>query len=930
LVGLGAAAGRGYGGAAWEWDVAKLREGGFVGRGEALAGLREELVRAALTPRVVWVEGESGVGKTALLRRVLSGVDGRVLVWVSGAEEERTLPYGLVAQLVGSLPVRLDAGGLLGGGLAGAAPAAVGAELLTALGELDGPVVVVVDDLHWVDVDSGRALLFALRRLQAERLLVVLVTRPDPEVWLGESWARLLRDEGVRRLGLSGLTAAELVELSEVMGSGRLELVTAERLQAHTDGHPLHARALLEELGAAGLTSARGVLPAPRSFASLVLAQVAALDAQTQQLVAAAAVLGAPASLATVAGVGRVVDPLLALDAAVAAGLLEHACSGAVRFVHPLVRAAVYGDLSPSRRVALHRAAAEVSEGSLVLAHRIAAAGGADPGLAAELEGLADGEVTAGRCALAVEHLQAAAALSGTPGERDRRVLLGVEAVLADGDLARLRSLRTVVEGCADTPQRRYLLGTLELVDGHLEDAEVLLSDAVAGAHVSGEGWVPRAGAGLALVRMLLGRWEEAIATARGALAGETGWVRGLALQALAVSLTQLGRQGDAQELLAELVAELGAGQRGSLDTLGAAGFLKLWADDFSGARTDLEAVAARARAGERAAGLVGALSVLGEAHYRLGDWDQAVVHGELAVSLARDTDQFLGLQQAHAQASYVHAGRGQFGLAEQHIDAAAALASLLPWWGAAVRVELARATLAQARGEPLHHTAVDLLNGPVRDHLDRLGLWPGQVLVIEALLDAGEQDAASRALARLTELIATGGATAAGVDVARLRGRLAEADRDPARARASYQAGAQLPAGLPLPAARLALAHGSLLRRLGERRAAIARLRSAHAGFVALAARPFLARCNVELAACGLPAAAGDGRDPFGLSAAELAVAHLVAAGATNRDTAALLYVSVKTVEYHLGNIYAKLGITSRRELPTRLHSGTVEGHRP
>jgi hypothetical protein len=74
------------------------------------------------------------------------------------------------------------------------APAAVGAELLGALGEIAGRFVLVVDDLHWADVDSARALLFALRRLEGERVLVVLVTRPDGEVWLGEGWSRLLRD----------------------------------------------------------------------------------------------------------------------------------------------------------------------------------------------------------------------------------------------------------------------------------------------------------------------------------------------------------------------------------------------------------------------------------------------------------------------------------------------------------------------------------------------------------------------------------------------------------------------------------------------------------------------------------------------------------------------------------------------------------------
>jgi DNA-binding CsgD family transcriptional regulator len=890
--------------------------GGFVGREGALAWLREELAGAAGEPRLVWVSGESGIGKTALLRRFLADADGCAVVWASGAEEERALPYGLTGQLAAGLPGPRRPGMPGSGELAGAAPAAVGAELLAALGEVGGPVVLVVDDLHWADAASARALLFALRRLQAEPVLLVLVTRADPEGWLGEGWSRLLRDGRVQHLELSGLSAAELVALAGETGSGLLDLATAERLRAHTEGHPLHARALLDELGAGALMAARGMLPAPRSFAALILARVAALEGRARDLVAAAAVLGGAAPLGVLAGVGRVDDALGALDAVVAAGLLERSPSGAVRFVHPLVRAAVYDDLSPSRRAALHRAAAGVSAGHAALEHRIAAAGALDAGLAAELEALAGEELAAGQCGLAAEHLHAAAGLSGEPAERDRRVLLGVEAVLAEGDLARLRSLRPLVEGCADTPQRRYVLGGVELANGRLEQAEALIGDALAGSEAHRQGWSGRATAGLALLRMMLGRWDAAVATARGALAADAGWARGPALQALTVSLTQLGRLEEVEALLAELTAQPAAGRQGALDVQAVVGFLRLWADDVDGAVRDLSAVAVRARAGERAPALVTALSALGEAHYRRGDWDEAVVHGELAVALARDTDQFLGLQQAHALASYAHAGCGRFDLAGQHVDAAAGLAGVLPWWGALVRVALARAVLAQARGQPLHEAAGDLIDQPVRGHLDRLGLWPAQVLITEALLDAGDRPAARATLARLDRLIAQRGATPAVTDVARLRGRLAEADGDLDGARGCYEAGMGTAPAWPLPAARLAFAHGRLLRRLGARRAALTRLRDARVGFAALGARPFLGRCDAELVACGLPAPTRDRPDPLGLTAAELAVAHLVAGGASNREAAARLYVSVKTVEYHLGHIYAKLGISSRRQL--------------
>jgi DNA-binding NarL/FixJ family response regulator len=134
----------------------------------------------------------------------------------------------------------------------------------------------------------------------------------------------------------------------------------------------------------------------------------------------------------------------------------------------------------------------------------------------------------------------------------------------------------------------------------------------------------------------------------------------------------------------------------------------------------------------------------------------------------------------------------------------------------------------------------------------------------------------------------------------------------------------------LPLPAARLALAHGTLLRQLDQPRAAIARLRDARTGFAALAARPFIVRCDEELIACGLPAPTGGSADPLELSADEIAVAHLVAAGRSNRETATQLYLSVKTVEYHLAKIYTKLAISSRRQLASRLNPATSPPGRP
>ena len=143
---------------------------------------------------------------------------------------------------------------------------AVGAALLAGLSALEerGPVVVVIDDLHWADAGSARALLFCLRRLRADPVLALLATRPHALEGLGESWARLLADgERVRHVRLSGLSAEEVRELAAVDGR-ELPGAAAARLQEHTGGNPLYVRALLAELPEEALLGGLTHMPAPR------------------------------------------------------------------------------------------------------------------------------------------------------------------------------------------------------------------------------------------------------------------------------------------------------------------------------------------------------------------------------------------------------------------------------------------------------------------------------------------------------------------------------------------------------------------------------------------------------------------------------------------------------------------------------------------
>src|SRR4051794_26531723 len=220
----------------------------FVGRQQQLAELRDRLSRArAGEPQCVGVLGPAGIGKTALLDRFVQEVHagpGTVVVRASGDEAEVLLPFGLLDQLVraagpdGAGPVRDAAPPGRDDD-----PLSAGMRLLELFGAVDPgtTLVLVLDDLHWADLPSLRALTFALRRLVADEVLTVLALRDDALPDLPAGLRRLL-DTGVV-IKLRGLDVQELTDLAGVFGVAHLPPADAERLRSETQGNPLHARA---------------------------------------------------------------------------------------------------------------------------------------------------------------------------------------------------------------------------------------------------------------------------------------------------------------------------------------------------------------------------------------------------------------------------------------------------------------------------------------------------------------------------------------------------------------------------------------------------------------------------------------------------------------------------------------------------------------
>lgn len=474
----------------------------FVDREEELALLGDQLRNAeGRRPACVVVDGPTGIGKTALIRRFL-GLAGPVAVLeAAGAEAEAALAGGIVDQLLRQLP------GTGAGDRRDRDPLALGAALLKAVVSRQSrdPLVVLLDDAQWADRVSLIAMGFVLRRLATERVMMIFVCR-GLEL-LSDSIGRHLASGRGVRLTLGGLHADGLARLASA-GHHRLAPEALNRLWVYTEGNPAMAVALLNEVAPGGLDAGECPLPAPRSLADDVSRRIGQCPPAARHLVGAAAVLGTRSSLRMAAHLAEIPAPLQALEDAAGAGLLATAIEPAtaeVWFPHPLVRSAVYHGLGPAERAELHRAASGVVSCPIErLHHRALAAVGPDAPLARDLRTHAGALAATGQWSAAGRALANAARVAPDLEAATELRLLAMELfLLADGDLpVRLRAHLPAVPA---TAPRRLVDGLVALTAGRPDRAEPLLRAAVA------EG-AERALVHLADARFRLGHWDAALA----------------------------------------------------------------------------------------------------------------------------------------------------------------------------------------------------------------------------------------------------------------------------------------------------------------------------------------------------------------------------------------------------------------------------------
>ena len=903
----------------------------LVGRAGELAAIVARAGEAGGgRPGVVWIEGEAGAGKTSLLRAAVAALAADFRVVRAHADE---LAADVSFDVVAQLGVR-DA----------SAPFPAGLELIGQWsGGSDGrPVLVAVEDLHWADAESRLALLTAARRLSEDRVLILVTSRLEPAV--ADGWERLRFDgERCLRVPVGPLSAAEVAEMASLDGVV-LPPAAADRLLRHTGGLALYVRTLLSELPPGELAKAEGPLPAPRSLAATTTARLAELPRPARDLAAALAVLGQRVPLSLAGRVAQAGEPAAALDGLLATGFVTFAVSDGkttLEYAHPLYRTAVYDDLTPSSRQQLHQMAGRVLDGDAALPHRVAAAEGVDGALAEEAYLAARKEADRRHNALAARYLLWASRLSPDRRDAEDRLLRAARLLFEAGYLGRADELRARVEACEPSPMRGYLLGWLALEHGDLPAAERLLADSAAWAERGlpdrDTDWHREAAAGalarLSFLYSITMRPEQAVRAAAGALALLPGDANDERTARIGAGLSHLVMDGPAaglEYLGPRLPADPAAVPLEDYRLLELRGFIGLHAGQLVAAIADLRgAVRLALRHPWAHVTRTRSHGYLAQLLFDAGGWDEALTQARVTLSLARDEPHVVGEANAHAAIAWVLASRGAWQEAGEHIEAVRALAAALPILEGVRLCRVTEAVHAAARDDP--QTVVRQLGplaginaegdvGAALVHVTLtgggIGWWPW---LIRALLDCGEPGLAAAQLAQL-ERVAAAQQLDFRARIAELKGLLAARNGDHEQAVALCAEAVAL-TGPDDPALDGALRHASLGRLLVAcgRPEAVAQLDTARTLLTALGAAPFAERLPDAPPAAAPTVAAKAPPGAAALTARENDVASLAAQGLSTSEIAAELYVSVNTVEYHLRNVYGKLGIRSRRELRAR-----------
>jgi DNA-binding CsgD family transcriptional regulator len=873
------------------------------------------------------LRGPAGVGKSALLADAIVRAEGMLVLRTQGIESETDLALASLNQLLRPVigladrltPPQAEAmhvgfGEQPTGGRND--PFLVYSATLSLIAEAaeSQPVLCVVDDAQWLDEGSAHALLFSARRLGVERIAMLFAARDGDEPNFDAP--------GVPFLSVPGLGPAAAHRLLEESAGGPVDPGVADQLLAATDGNPLALVELPTALTAAELSGQEPLpasLPVTEGVERAFLARVRRLPAPSQTLLLVAAAEGA-GDLAAVqmASASLGIDPG-ALGAVEQSGLV-HTRRGRLEFRHPLVRSSVYGAATSSSRRDAHAALAQclTARGDVDRSvwHRAAAAVAPDETIATQLEQAAGRAAARGAPAAASAAFERAAQLTADPETRARRIWFAAEQARLAGHHLRAISLLESARSTTTDPLLQadvdLLTGAVELVAGSAESAEQVLMRAARGMQTRDPG---RA------LHLLV------IAAQAAALADHTA--AEIEIGRIAAAMPR--GAGDPGQFFLDLL--VGCGQYVSGETTSSTRLLRdvvrkaqdfdesmliTWAgraafylgDDEAAHRLDSRAVA-RARAVGAIGDMLPPLQRLALSEILQGQWSTATAYATEALRFARETGQHGLASLPSCWLALLAAYRGDDKELRCHLDAAGAVLPQHPMVVASESLLWARAVSEAAAGDV--DAALEHLRRVTSQTVSRMSSLDR----IEIAVQAGHATQAQAWLADLSGIASSTRAPWASARAAHCRALLAgpeEADAHYAESLRQHDAGRR-----PFERARTQLAYGEFLRRGGRRVDARAHLRRALTTFDDLGARPWSERASQELRASGESIRRqGPGALPK-LTAQELQVAKLVTGGLSNREVAAQLFISPRTVDFHLRNVFTKLGVSSRGQLGQR-----------
>ncbi len=881
---------------------------------------------------VLAIVGEPGIGKTALLEYAAESAKGMRILRARGIESEAVIPFAGLAELLRPALGMLDriptpqATALAGALALGPARAqdrfAIGAatlSLLSASAE-EGPLALLIDDAHWLDHSSAETLLFAARRLLADPIALVLAVREGEPSLLDGADLRTLRVAGLDRAD-----AAELLSRMEISGD------VVERLYRTTAGNPLALRELAPE--AARLAPMPGAAPIPisTSIATAFLRRIGQLPEPTRRMLVVVAASDA-CTLTVLAraasSIGLNIDDLVAAEET---GLVAVG-PGEIEFTHPLARAAIYADAGGQERREVHAALAAALPDRDVdrrAWHLAAASVGPDDQASGALEQAGARARERSAYAVAAAAFERAAGLASIDDRRDRLLYAAAEATWLAGDAQRTLALLDAAQLHVAAPpvaaRIDHLRGQVAMRRGPVMDgyqlivgaagqiadtdpelAVVMLAQAVHGCFYVGD------------TQAMIAAAERAVALANGQDSRRATFFAAMA-QGMALVVDGQGEAGAASARQAVEILEESDELRDDPALLCWAALGPLWLRETDAGRGLIDRAFEQVRAHAAVGALPNLLNLLARDQATTDQWAAAETSYDEAIRLARETGQRVELAALLAGLAWLEARQGREATCREHAADAIKLCEELG-------VDLYRIWAIQALGDlelGLGRPAAAIEHYQAQaDALRSRGIADVDLSptpeLIDAFLRLGRDDDAVTLAGDFVARATAKGQPWALARAARCRGLLAgTAELEPC-----FEEALRFHERTPdaFETARTQLAYGARLRRARKRIRAREQLRAAVEIFEHLGALPWADQADAELAATGETARRRDVSTLDELTPQELQIARLLAEGKTTRETAAAIFLSPKTVEYHLGHVYRKLGIHSRDELVAAL----------